>query len=89
MIKYELYDILVRIIAPRSYIIRFGSRISFVRRKLEEYESNIRINEVLDGSVLLAVGSSVNVFIVSVEVFGGYTHYPFLPEATGKRSYGT
>jgi len=72
MMKYELYDILVHIIAPRSYVIRFGSRISFVRRigrKLEEYESDIRINEVLDGSVLLAVGSSVNVFIVSVEVF--------------------
>jgi hypothetical protein len=69
MMKYELHDILVHIIAPRSYVIRFGSRISFVRRKLEEYESDIRINEVLDGSVLLAVGFSANVFIVSVEVF--------------------
>lgn len=69
MMKYELHDILVHTIAPRSYVIRFGPRISFVRRKLEEYESDIRINEVLDGSVLLAVGFSANVFIVSVEVF--------------------
>lgn len=67
--KYELYDILVHIVAPRSYVVHFGSRISFVRRKLEEYESDTRINEVLDSSVLLAVGSSANVFIVSVEVF--------------------
>jgi len=67
--RYELYDILVHIIAPRSYVIRFGLRISFVRRKLEEYESDIRINEMLDSSVLLAVGSSASVFIVSVEVF--------------------
>jgi len=67
--KYELYDILVHIIAPPSYVIRFGSRVSFVRRKLKKYESDIRINEVLDGSVLPAAGSSTNVFIISVEVF--------------------